>query len=182
MYISRTMQIRVVLSLVFTPMLLIIIIESCLTYSHAFDNKTSVDFANVETLGKTYSVGLDYTLFSKTKQIIKNEHQEDGIINASRRTPVRGVFNSPDQDSIVDFDSFLIKEHRIIVNYENGTIRFDNQHHLVNLECNFNVTDNGCHTFYGEFPYRDEPTEYMLVLVAYFSDHAKYYIAKTNLS
>ena len=160
------MEIRLVLSLVLIPTLVIIFIESGLTYTHALNNKTSVDFASIETLGKHYSLKLDYTVFPKTNQIIKSENVEDEIINASRRTPVRGVFNSPDRDSIVDFDAFLIKEHRIVVNYENGTIGFNNQHHLVNLECNFNSTDNGCHTFYGEFPYRDEPTEYMLVLVA----------------
>jgi len=176
------MEIWLVLSLVLIPTLVIIIIESGLTYTHALNNKTSVDFASIETLGKTYSLKLDYTVFPKTNQIIKNENEQDEIVNASRRTPVRGVFNSPDRNSIVDFDAFLIKEHRIVVNYENGTIGFNNQHHLVNLECNFNSTDDGCHTFYGEFPYRDEPTQYMLVLVAHLNDYVKYYIAKIILS
>jgi hypothetical protein len=175
------MEIRLVLLIVLVPMFVIIIMESSLNYAHALNNKTSVDFASVETLGKTYSLELDYTVYPKTHQIIKNENAVDEIINASRRTPVRGVFNSPDQGAIGDFDAFLIKQNRIAVNYENGTIEFNNQHHLVNLECNFNSTDEGCQTFYGEFPYRDEPTEYMLVLVAYHNDYIKYYISKTNL-
>jgi hypothetical protein len=175
------MEIRLVLLLVLIPTLVVIFIESDLTFVHASNNKTSEDFASVETMGKTYSVALDYTVFPKTNQIIKNEKAGDEIINASSRTPLRGVFNSQDRESIVDFDAFLIKEHRIMINYENGTIKFNNQHHLINLKCNFNITGNGCHTFYGEFPYRDEPAQYMLVLVAYLNDHTKYYIGKTNL-
>ena len=169
-----------------TIFLLTVLILTCViaimeyNYGHALSKKT-IDTASVETLGKTYSLELDYTVFPKTNQILKNENTGDEIINASRRTPIRGTFNSPDQDSISDFDAFLIKENRIAVNYENGTIGFNNQHHLVNLECNFNTTDDGCHTFYGEFPYRDEPTEYMLVLAAYHKDYVKYYVAKTNL-
>jgi hypothetical protein len=142
----------------------------------------TTDFVTIETLGNSYSLALDYTVFPKNNQIMKNQSTEDEVLNASRRTPVRGVFNSPDQDSVLDFDAFLIKEHRITVNYENGTIKFNNQHHLINLTCNFNSTDEGCRTFYGEFPYRDEPTQYMLVLVAFFNDYEKYYISKVNLS
>lgn len=171
----------IILSVVLIPILIFIGVESGSTQTYALNNKTT-DFATVETLGKTYSLALDYTVLPKNNQIIKNQGAEEDVLNASRRTLVRGVFNSPDQDSILDFDAFLIKEHRIAVNYENGTIEFNNQHHLVNLECNFNSTDEGCRTFYGEFPYRKEPTEYMLVLVAYFNDYEKYYITKVNLS
>ena len=173
---------RLILSVVLIPILIIIGVESGSTQTYALNNKTTIDFATVETLGKSYSFALDYTVLPKNNQIIKNQSAEEDVVNASRRTPIRGVFNSPDQDSILDFDAFLIKEHRIMVDYENGTIGFNNQHHLINLECNFNSTDEGCHTFYGEFPYRKQPTEYMLVLVAYFNDYVKYYITKVNLS
>jgi len=172
---------RLTLSVVLIPILIFIGVESGSTQTHALNNETA-DFTTVETLGTSYSFALDYTVFPKNNQIIKNQNAEEDAVNASIRTPVRGVFNSPDQDSILDFDAFLIKEHRIKVDYENGTIEFSNQHHLVNLSCNFNSTDEGCHTFYGEFPYRKEPTEYMLVLVAYFNDYEKYYITKVNLS
>ena len=172
---------RLILSVLLIPILIVIGVESGSTQTYALNNKTTMDFATVETLGKRYSLALDYTVLP-SNQIIKTQSAEEDVLNASRRTLVRGVFNSPDQDSIIDFDAFLIKEHRIAVNYENGTIKFNNQHHLVNLECNFNSTDDGCRTFYGEFPYRKEPTEYMLVLVAYFNDYEKYYISKVNLS
>ena len=175
-------EISLVLSVVLIPILIFIGLESGSTQTFALNNKTN-DFATVETLGKSFSFALDYTVLPKNNQIIKNQGaEEQDVINASRRTPVRGVFNSPDQDSVLDFDAFLIKEHRIMVNHENGTIGFNNQHHLINLTCNFNNTDEGCRTFYGEFPYRKEPTEYMLVLVAYFNDYEKYYITKVNLS
>ena len=173
---------KIILSLALIPILILMSVESGSTNTYALNNNSSIDIATVESLGKSYSFGLDYTVLLKKNQIVKNEIAEDDVINATRRNPVRGVFNSPDRDSIVDFDAFLIKEHRIKVNYENGTIGFTNQHHLINLECNFNTTDDGCHTFYGEFPYRKQPTEYMLVLAAYFDDHVKYYITKVNLS
>ena len=173
---------KIILSVALIPILIIMSVESGSTNTYALNNNSSIDIATVETLGKSYSFGLDYTVLLKKNQIVKNEIAEDDVINATRRNPVRGVFNSPDRDSIVDFDAFLIKEHRIKVNYENGTIGFTNQHHLINLECNFNTTDDGCHTFYGEFPYRKQPTEYMLVLAAYFDDYVKYYITKVNLS
>ena len=173
---------KIILSVALIPILILMSVESGSTNTYALNNNSSIDIATVETLGKSYSFGLDYTFLLKKNQIVKNEIAEDDVINATRRNPVRGVFNSPDRDSIVDFDAFLIKEHRIKVNYENGTIGFTNQHHLINLECNFNTTDDGCHTFYGEFPYRKQPTEYMLVLAAYFDDYVKYYITKVNLS
>ena len=173
---------KIILSVALIPILILVSVESGSTNTYALNNNSSMDIATVETLGKSYSFGLDYTVLLKKNQIVKNEIAEDDVINATRRNPVRGVFNSPDRDSIVDFDAFLIKEHRIKVNYENGTIGFTNQHHLINLECNFNTTDDGCHTFYGEFPYRKQPTEYMLVLAAYFDDYVKYYITKDNLS
>jgi hypothetical protein len=173
---------KIILSVALIPILILVSVESGSTNTYALNNNSSIDIATVETLGKSYSFGLDYTVLLKKNQIVKNEIAEDDVINATRRNPVRGVFNSPDRDSIVDFDAFLIKEHRIKVNYENGTIGFTNQHHLINLECNFNTTDEGCHTFYGEFPYRKQPTEYMLVLAAYFDDYVKYYITKVNLS
>jgi len=173
---------RFIVSFVIIPIIILIGIESGSIQSYALNNKTNVDFVSVETLGKSYSFGLDYTIFPENNQIIKSQSAEEDSLNASRRTPIRGVFNSPDQDSILDFDGFLIKEHGIKVDYENGTIDFSNQHHLINLSCNFNSTDEGCHTFYGEFPYRKKPTEYMLVLVAYFNDYEKYYISKVNLS
>jgi hypothetical protein len=173
---------KIILSVALIPILILMSVESGSTNTYALNNNSSIDIATVETLGKSYSFGLDYTVLLKKNQIVKNEIAEDDVINATRRNPVRGVFNSPDRDSIVDFDAFLIKEHRIKVNYENGTIGFTNQHHLINLECNFNTTDEGCHTFYGEFPYRKQPTEYMLVLAAYFDDYVKYYITKVNLS
>ena len=173
---------KIILSVALIPILIIMSVESGSTNTYALNNNSSIDIATVETLGKSYSFGLDYTVLLKKNQIVKNEIAEDDVINATRRNPVRGVFNSPDRDSIVDFDAFLIKEHRIKVNYENGTIGFTNQHHLINLECNFNTTDDGCHTFYGEFPYRKQPTEYMLVLATYFDDYVKYYITKVNLS
>jgi hypothetical protein len=173
---------KIILSVALIPILILMSVESGSTNTYALNNNSSIDIATVETLGKSYSFGLDYTVLLKKNQIVKNEIAEDDVINATRRNPVRGVFNSPDRDSIVDFDAFLIKEHRIKVNYENGTIGFTNQHHLINLECNFNTTDDGCHTFYGEFPYRKQPTEYMLVLAAYFDDYVKYYITKVNLS
>ena len=173
---------KIILSVALIPILILMSVESGSTNTYALNNNSSIDIATVETLGKSYSFGLDYTVLLKKNQIVKNEIAEDDVINATRRNPVRGVFNSPDRDSIVDFDTFLIKEHRIKVNYENGTIGFTNQHHLINLECNFNTTDDGCHTFYGEFPYRKQPTEYMLVLAAYFDDYVKYYITKVNLS
>jgi len=173
---------KIILSVALIPILILMSVESGSTNTYALNNNSSIDIATVETLGKSYSFGLDYTVLLKKNQIVKNEIAEDDVINATRRDPVRGVFNSPDRDSIVDFDAFLIKEHRIKVNYENGTIGFTNQHHLINLECNFNTTDDGCHTFYGEFPYRKQPTEYMLVLAAYFDDYVKYYITKVNLS
>ena len=173
---------KIILSVALIPILILVSVESGSTNTYALNNNSSIDIATVETLGKSYSFGLDYTVLLKKNQIVKNEIAEDDVINATRRNPVRGVFNSPDRDSIVDFDAFLIKEHRIKVNYENGTIGFTNQHHLINLECNFNTTDDGCHTFYGEFPYRKQPTEYMLVLAAYFDDYVKFYITKVNLS
>ena len=173
---------KIILSVALIPILILVSVESGSTNTYALNNNSSIDIATVETLGKSYSFGLDYTVLLKKNQIVKNEIAEDDVINATRRNPVRGVFNSPDLDSIVDFDAFLIKGHRIKVNYENGTIGFTNQHHLINLECNFNTTDDGCHTFYGEFPYRKQPTEYMLVLAAYFDDYVKYYITKVNLS
>ena len=173
---------KIILLVALVPILIIIGIEYGLTDTYALDNKSNTDYAAVETLGKTYSFGLDYTVLSNKNQIVKNEIAQDDVINASRRTPVRGVFYSPDRDSIVDFDAFLIKEHRIKVNYVNGTIEFSNQHHIINLECNFNNTDNGCHTFYGEFPYRKQPTQYMLVVAAFYDDYVKYYITKVNLS
>jgi hypothetical protein len=173
---------KIILSVALIPILILMSVESGSTNTYALNNNSSIDIATVETLGKSYSFGLDYTVLLKKNQIVKNEIAEDDVINATRRNPVRGVFNSPDRDSIVDFDAFLIKEHQIKVNYENGTIGFTNQHHLINLECNFNTTDDGCHTFYGEFPYRKQPTEYMLVLAAYFDDYVKYYITKVNLS
>lgn len=173
---------KIILSVALIPILILMSVESGSTNTYALNNNSSIDIATVETLGKSYSFGLDYTVLLKKNQIVKNEIAEDDVINATRRNPVRGVFNSPDRDSIVDFDAFLIKEHRIKVNYENGTIGFTNQHHLINLECNFNTTDDGCHTFYGEFPYRKQPTEYTLVLAAYFDDYVKYYITKVNLS
>jgi len=173
---------KIILSVALIPILILMSVESGSTNTYALNNNSSIDIATVETLGKSYSFGLDYTVLLKKNQIVKNEIAEDDVINATRRNPVRGVFNSPDRDSIVDFDAFLIKEHRIKVNYENGTIGFTNQHHLINLECNFNTTDDGCHTFYGEFPYRKQPTEYMLVLATYFDDYVKYYITKVNLS
>jgi len=173
---------KIILSVALIPILILMSVESGSTNTYALNNNSSIDIAAVETLGKSYSFGVDYTVLLKKNQIVKNEIAEDDVINATRRNPVRGVFNSPDRDSIVDFDAFLIKEHRIKVNYENGTIGFTNQHHLINLECNFNTTDDGCHTFYGEFPYRKQPTEYMLVLAAYFDDYVKYYITKVNLS
>jgi hypothetical protein len=173
---------KIILSVALIPILILMSVESGSTNAYALNNNSSIDIATVETLGKSYSFGLDYTVLLKKNQIVKNEIAEDDVINATRRNPVRGVFNSPDRDSIVDFDAFLIKEHRIIVNYENGTIGFTNQHHLINLECNFNTTDDGCHTFYGEFPYRKQPTGYMLVLAAYFDDYVKYYITEVNLS
>ena len=173
---------KIILSVALIPILILMSVESGSTNTYALNNNSSIDIATVETLGKSYSFGVDYTVLLKKNQIVKNEIAEDDVINATRRDPVRGVFNSPDRDSIVDFDAFLIKEHRIKVNYENGTIGFTNQHHLINLECNFNTTDDGCHTFYGEFPYRKQPTEYMLVLAAYFDDYVKYYITKVNLS
>ena len=105
-------------------------VESGSTNTYALNNNSSIDIATVETLGKSYSFGLDYTVLLEKNQIVKHEIAEDDVINATRRNPVRGVFNSPDRDSIVDFDAFLIKEHRIKVNYENGTIGFTNQHHL----------------------------------------------------
>ena len=154
---------KIILSVALIPILILVSVESGSTNTYALNNNSSIDIATVETLGKSYSFGLDYTVLLKKNQIVKNEIAEDDVINATRRNPVRGLFNSPDRDSIVDFDAFLIKEHRIKVNYENGTIGFTNQHHLINLECNFNTTDDGCHTFYGEFPYRKQPTEYMLV-------------------
>jgi hypothetical protein len=52
---------------------------------------------------------------SQKERIVKNEIAEDDVINATRRNPVRGVFNSPDRDSIGDFDAFLIEGHRIKV-------------------------------------------------------------------
>ena len=149
--------------------------------AYALANKTSVDFATVETLGKSYSFGLDYTALLNKSQIVKNENSED-VINASRRDIMRGVFNSPDRDQIEYFDAFLIKEHRIKVNFENGTIGFSRQHHLINLECNTNNTNDSCYSFYGEFPFRKQPAEYMLVLVAYYNNYLKYYITKVNLS
>jgi hypothetical protein len=173
---------KIILSVALIPILILVSVESGSTITYALNNNSSIDIATVETLGKSYSFGLDYTVLLKKNQIVKNEIAEDDVINATRRNPVRGVFNSPDRDSIVDFDAFLIKEHRIKVNYENGTIGFTNRHHLINLECNFNTTDEGCHTFYGEFPNRKQPTEYMLVLAAYFDDYVKYYITKVNLS
>jgi len=173
---------KIILSVALIPILILMSVESGSTNTYALNNNSSIDIATVETLGKSYSFGVDYTVLLKKNQIVKNEIAEDDVINATRRNPVRGVFNSPDRDSIVDFDAFLIKEHRIKVNYENGTIGFTNQHHLINLECNFNTTDDGCHTFYGEFPYRKQPTEYMLVLATYFDDYVKYYITKVNLS
>lgn len=174
-------KMMIVLSILLIPILILISVESGSTQAYALNNMTT-DFVTIETLGNSYSLALDYTVFPKNNQIMKNQSTEDEVLNASRRTPVRGVFNSPDQDSVLDFDAFLIKEHRITVNYENGTIKFNNQHHLINLTCNFNSTDEGCRTFYGEFPYRDEPTQYMLVLVAFFNDYEKYYISKVNLS
>ena len=174
-------MISIILSVAVIPILIFVIVESGSIQTYALNNKTT-DFVTVETLGKSYTLGLDYTVFPKNNQIIKNQNAEDDVLNATRRTPVRGVFNSPDQDSVLDFDAFLIKEHRIVVNLENGTIEFNNQHHLINLTCNFNSTDEGCRTFYGEFPFRDEPTQYMLVLVAYFNNYEKYYITKVNLS
>lgn len=173
---------KFILSLVLISVIILIGVESELTQTFASNNRTTVDFVSVETLGKSYSFELDYTIFHENNQIIKSHDAEEDSLNASRRTPIRGVFNSPDRDSILDFDAFLIKPHRIIVDYENGTIEFSNQHHLVNLSCNFNSTDEGCHTFYGEFPYRKEPAQYMLVLVAYFNDYEKYYIRNINLS
>ena len=173
---------KIILSVALIPILILMSVESGSTNTYALNNNSSMDIATVETLGKSYSFGLDYTVLLNKNQIVKNEIAQDDVINASRRTPVRGVFYSLDRDSIVDFDAFLIKEHRIKVNYENGTIGFTNQHHLINLECNFNTTDDGCHTFYGEFPYRKQPTEYMFVLAAYFDDYVKYYITKVNLS
>jgi hypothetical protein len=173
---------KIILSVALIPILILMSVESGSTNTYALNNNSSIDIATVETLGKSYSFGLNYTVLLEKNQIVKHEIAEDDVINATRRNPVRGVFNSPDRDSIVDFDAFLIKEHRIKVNYENGTIGFTNQHHLINLECNFNTTDDGCHTFYGEFPYRKQPTEYMLVLAAYFDDYVKYYITKVNLS
>ncbi len=121
-------------------------------------------------------------MFVKKNQIVNNEISEEEVINASRRNIMRGVFNSPDRDQIVDFDAFLIKEHRIKVNYENGTMGFSRQHHLINLECKVNDTNDSCHSSYGEFPFRKHPTEYMLVLVAYYNSYVKYYIMKVNLS
>jgi hypothetical protein len=173
---------KIILLVALVPILIIIGIEYGLTDTYAMDNKSNTDYAAVETLGKSYSFGLDYTVLLNKNQIVKNEIAEDQVINASMRTPVRGVFYSPDRDSIADFDAFLIKEPRIKVNYKNGTIEFSNQHHIINLECNFNNTDDGCHTFYGEFPYRKQPTQYMLVLAAYFDDYVKYYITRVNLS
>jgi hypothetical protein len=150
--------------------------------AYALANKTSVDFATVETLGKSYSFGLDYTALLNKSQIVKNENSEEDVINASRRDIMRGVFNSPDRDQIEYFDAFLIKEHRIRVNFENGTLGFSRQHHLINLQCNTNDTNDSCYSFYGEFPFRKQPAEYMLVLVAYYSNYLKYYITKVNLS
>lgn len=150
--------------------------------AYALANKTSIDFATVETSGKSYSFGLDYTDLLNKSQIVKNENSEEEVINASRRDIVRGVFNSPDRDQIEYFDAFLIKEHRIKVNFENGTLGFSRQHHLINLECNTNDTNDSCYSFYGEFPFRKQPAEYMLVLVAYYSNYLKYYITKVNLS
>ena len=173
---------RLVLSVMLIPILLFIGLETGSTQTFALDNKTN-DFATIETLGKSFSFALDYTVLPKNNQIIKNQGgEEQDVINASRRTPVRGVFNSADANSIVDLDAFLIKEHRIKVNYANGTIEFSRQHHIINLECNFNSTEDGCHTFYGEFPYRKQPTQYMLVLAAYYDDYIKYYITRVNLN
>ncbi len=175
-------EMRPILSMVLIPIIIIIGVESGSTQTYALNNSTTIDFASVETSGKSYSLALDYTVFLKNNQIIKIQSaEEEDVINASRRTPIRGIFNSPDRHSILDFDAFLIKESRIKINYENGTIGFNRQHHLINLECNFNNTDDGCHSFYGEFPYRKQPTQYMLVLVAYFNDYVKYYITKVNL-
>jgi hypothetical protein len=176
---------KIILAIALIPILIIIGVESgVLTNTFALNNNnsSSIDFAAVETLGKSYTFGLDYTILLNKTQIVKSDIADDDVINASRRTPVRGAFYSTDRDSIEDFDAFLIKEHRIKVNYVNGTIDFNNQHHLINLECNFNYTGDGCHTFYGEFPYREQPTQYMLVLAAYFDDYVKYYITKVNLS
>ena len=173
---------KYILSVLLISAIILIGVEIGSIKTYASDNKSAVDFVSVETLGKSYAFELDYTLFHENNKIIKNHDAEEDSLNVSRRTPIRGVFNSPDDVSILDFDAFLIKEHRIKVDNENGTIEFSNQHHLINLSCNFNSTDEGCHTFYGEFPYRKEPTEYMLVLVAYFNDYEKYYITKANLS
>jgi hypothetical protein len=169
------------LCVILISLLIIVSIGNGSIHTYAINNKTNIDFAKVETLGKSYIFSLDYTVLPKEKQIIKNQYAEEDVVNASMRTPIHGAFNSPDQESILDFDAFLIKEHRIIVNYENGTIGFNNQHHLINLECNFNNTIRGCSTFYGEFPYRKQPTDYMLVLVAYYNDYVKYYMTKVSL-
>ena len=183
--ITVEQQMKILLVTTLIPILIIIGVESSgSTNTNALNNNnnSSNDFAAVETLGKSYSFGLDYTVFLNKTQIVKSEIADDEVINASRRTPVRGAFYSSDRDTIEDFDAFLIKEHRIKVNFVNGTIEFINQHHLINLECNFNSTDKGCQTFYGEFPYREQPTQYVLVLAAYFDDYVKYYFTRVNLS
>jgi hypothetical protein len=171
-----------ILSVLLISILISISIGNGASPVYALVNKTSMDFATIETLGKSYSFGLDYTALSNKSQIVKNENSDQEIINASRRNIMRGVFNSPDRDQIEYFDAFLIKEHRIKVNFENGTIGFSRQHHLINLECNTNNTNDSCYSFYGEFPFRKQPAEYMLVLVAYYNNYLKYYITKVNLS
>ena len=173
---------KIILTLALIPIFIILGLVNGSISIYAQNNNISKDFATIETMGKSYSFGLDYTVLLKKNQVVKNENVEDEFINASRRTPVRGVFNSADANSIVDLDAFLIKEHRIKVNYANGTIEFSRQHHIINLECNFNSTEDGCHTFYGEFPYRKQPTQYMLVLAAYYDDYIKYYITRVNLN
>jgi len=161
--------------------LIIISMEDGSTDTYALNNESSIDFATIETLGRSYSFEPDYTVLLNKNQILKNEDADDELINASIRTPVRGVFNSPDRDAILDFDAFLISENMVKLNYEKGRIEFSKQQHLVNLECNFNTTDGGCYTFYGEFPYQDGPALYLLVLVAYYDDYVKFYITKSNL-
>jgi len=172
----------VILSVALISILISMSMGNGVNPTYAVVNKTSTDFATVETLGKSYSFGLDYTTLLKKNQILKNEISEEDLINASRRNIMRGVFNSPDRDQIKYFDAFLIKEPRIKVNFQNGTIGFSRQHHLINLECNTNNTNDACYSFYGEFPYIKQPAEYMLVLVAYYDNYLKYYITKVNLS
>lgn len=66
----------VILSVALISILISMSMGNGVNPTYAVVNKTSTDFATVETLGKSYSFGLDYTTLFKKNQILKTKFQK----------------------------------------------------------------------------------------------------------